>query len=382
MPRTPGSRAAPWVLAAVSLVIALGGAELALDALALPARPGPLAWKTSVPWSEGVNALGFRGKGPRPRKRRHRILLLGDSQLEGYHLVRQDLFAAMLQRFLRRRDWSVEVIALGAGGWGTDQQLLALREYADRIQPDQVVVFYTFQNDIWNTLFPTHMGTPKPTFRLQGDALVPPDPALWRAPHEAPDAARAHHGLRALLRRAVTGYPGDADWEAFLPPPRTAAPAGPHVPSLAESYEQSHGLALWDGEDLHHERSHFSHLVEPPSPRMQHALRLQRALFAEMQRECAARGIPLHVFRTMLTIDAWEGTWAHDGRAYTLSARAATARLRALFASLGIPLLEIDDLTPEQTWLPKDAHLNPRGNRHVAERVGRWLLAERTRDAG
>ena len=49
----------------------------------LPEVRDPLAWKTSLDWREGTNELGFRAKRPARRKPRERILLLGDSQIEG-----------------------------------------------------------------------------------------------------------------------------------------------------------------------------------------------------------------------------------------------------------------------------------------------------------
>jgi lysophospholipase L1-like esterase len=372
------SRAASAALLLVALTLALGVSEGVPRKLERPELRGPLAWKTSLDWSEGINELGFRAKRPARTGRTERILLLGDSHIEGYHTKLRDTFGAKLQQYLRHRGWPVEVLALGAGGWGTDQQLIALQLYADELEPDQVLVYYTHQNDIWNSLFPTHMGTPKPTYRLADDGqLVPPDPALWRPARPDPNA-RAVHGILPAVRRLLGGgHASDSEWEATLPA-RVAAPAaGPDLPVLAEVYEDTFGLALWDGEDMESERSHFAHLKHPPTARLQYALELQQALFAELKRECDARGIPLRVFRAQALAAIWEGEYAHLGRSYTLSFRAASERLRTLFAAIDVPLLEIDDLTLAHTWLPRDAHLNPAGNRFVAERVGDWLLAER-----
>ena len=161
-------------------------------------------------------------------------------------------------------------------------------------------------------------------------------------------------------------------------PPREPAPASSEGQrTIAETYARAYGLELWDGEDMESERSHFAHLREPPTPRMRHALALQQALVEAMRDYCAERGVPLYFFRPKLGTLAWEGTFAHAGRAYRLSSRAADARLRALFAEAGVPLLEIDDLETGHTWLPKDMHLNPRGNAFVAARVGDWLLGLR-----
>ncbi len=78
-----GSRLASVVLLLVSAALALGAAELTLRWLARPEVRGPLGWKTSLEWSEGTNELGFRAKRPARRKPGERILLLGDSQIEG-----------------------------------------------------------------------------------------------------------------------------------------------------------------------------------------------------------------------------------------------------------------------------------------------------------
>jgi hypothetical protein len=91
-----------------------------------------------------------------------------------------------------------------------------------------------------------------------------------------------------------------------------------------------------------------------------------------MKRHCDARGVPLLFFRPQLPSSLWEGVFAHDGRSYRLSGSAADARLRELFANVDAPLLEI-----AYTWLPRDAHFNPTGNRFLAARVGGWLLARR-----
>ena len=96
-----------------------------------------------------------------------------------------------------------------------------------------------------------------------------------------------------------------------------------------------------------------------------------------MKHHCDARGVPLLFFRPQLPSSLWEGVFAHDGGSYRLSGSAADARLRELFANVDVPLLEIDGVEIAYTWLPRDAHFNPTGNRFLAARVGNWLLARR-----
>ena len=366
--------AALTLVFAASAVLSLLGVDLLLRFMEWPPERGPLAWKVTVPWKEGVNSLGFRAKEPTAARRLPRILLLGDSHLEGYHLTQRQTLGPRLKRHLANRGWPVEVVVMGAGGWGTDQQFIALQHYFERLQPDAVVVYYTHRNDLWNNLFPTHMGTPKPTYRLDGGGLVPPDGALWRAPGTGSDAPSPYGIAPAIRRLAAGGYPTDLDWETWLPERQPAPAAGAGTVPLGEFYAEVTGQTLWDEEDLESERSHFAYLKDPPTPRLEHALRLQGALLSEMRRFTDAQGVPLLFFRPQLPSETWSGTFEHRGRAYRLSGPAADARLRAVFEASGVSLLEIDDLEIAHTWLPKDLHLNPQGNRFIAQRVGDWLL--------
>ena len=361
---------------AASTLLSLLGVDLVLRFMGWPPERGPLAWKITVPWKDGINSLGFRAKEPAATRRLPRILLLGDSHLEGYHLTRRQTLGPRLKRHLANRGWPVEVVVMGAGGWGTDQQLIALQHYFETLQPDAVVVYYTHRNDLWNNLFPTHMGTPKPTYRLDDGALVPPDPALWRTPGTESGTAASFGIVPAVRRIAAGGYPTDLEWEQTLPPRQPAPTAEEDTPSLGAFYAEATGQALWDEEDLESERSHFAYLKDPPTPRLQYALALQGALLSEMKRFTEAQGVPLLFFRPQLPSETWSGTFAHRGRAYRLSGPAADARLRAVFEAAGVPLLEIDELELAHTWLPKDLHLNPNGNQFIAQQVGDWLLEQ------
>ena len=76
----------------------------------------------------------------------YRILLLGDSFMEGYQHADDDLFASRLERALAGR--SVEIINLSVGGYGTTQQYLYLRDEGLKYQPDLVLLAFQPGNDI------------------------------------------------------------------------------------------------------------------------------------------------------------------------------------------------------------------------------------------
>ena len=76
-----------------------------------------------------------------------RIVGVGDSFTQGYEVSVEDTYLYRLERLLRDREVPVEVINLGVSGHGTAEELIMLREFGLRFDPDIVVVGY-FQNDL------------------------------------------------------------------------------------------------------------------------------------------------------------------------------------------------------------------------------------------
>lgn len=94
------------------------------------------------------NARGLRGteRAYRAAPGVFRILLLGDSFLEGYQYADNELFASQLETALAHK--SVEVINLSVGGYGTTQQYLYLRDEGLKYRPDLIVLAFQPGNDI------------------------------------------------------------------------------------------------------------------------------------------------------------------------------------------------------------------------------------------
>ena len=169
-----------------------------------------------------MNELGMRG-GALPRTRpagRRRILLLGDSFVFGWGVEEGETFAAELGRRLPES----EPIAMGVAGWGTDQELLWLRDEGLRLQPDVVVLCF-YINDLIDNRSPLRWGTPKTTFRLRADQAlerVPPPPPPPPAPGGGPalrgerldDWLVSHLRLYALLRPRVVALAVRRGWVA------------------------------------------------------------------------------------------------------------------------------------------------------------------------
>jgi hypothetical protein len=79
-----------------------------------------------------------------------RILVLGDSITFG--LIVPDTYTRILERKLRDRGNNVEVLNMAYAGWGTDQELEALKHEGIRYAPDWIVVQFCI-NDLEDNVF-------------------------------------------------------------------------------------------------------------------------------------------------------------------------------------------------------------------------------------
>lgn len=121
---------------------------------------------------ETVNSLGFRTP-ERPFEKPagvRRVLVLGDSHTEGYTVNDGETYTELLEGHLREKG-PVEVIAMGTGGWSTDQELLCYLHWGRRFAPDVVVLQFCSNDPPFNVLDHYWRGR-KPRFERFGDQLV------------------------------------------------------------------------------------------------------------------------------------------------------------------------------------------------------------------
>lgn len=131
-----------------------------------------------------------------------RILLLGDSYLEGYTVELDDRVAEVAERLLNADTTGrvVEVIALGTAGYSTDQELLWLETEGLRYEPDLVILLFV-TNDFWFNIQSTYTRGHKPLFVRIGDSLVLSNVPLPRRSIEPdPTPERPVSALRAIRR--------------------------------------------------------------------------------------------------------------------------------------------------------------------------------------
>jgi lysophospholipase L1-like esterase len=113
-----------------------------------------------------------------------RVLLLGDSFVDGYTEELGDRMSEVLERELGADGLPVEVIPMGTGGYSTDQEYLWFAEEGLRYHPDVVVLVF-HPNDVWYNRTNRYWRGYKPHFALESDTL-----ALTGVPVPQPDSAR------------------------------------------------------------------------------------------------------------------------------------------------------------------------------------------------
>lgn len=117
------------------------------------------------------NSGGLRGKEADIRKRPgvKRILFIGDSFFWGYGVENNEVLTEVLQRAAGS---SVEVLNGAVTGYGTDQELLWLKNVGLHYQPDIVVLGFFPANDVKDVATSVRYHYPKPLFALEGNNLV------------------------------------------------------------------------------------------------------------------------------------------------------------------------------------------------------------------
>ncbi|MDB5336053.1 MAG: GDSL-like Lipase/Acylhydrolase [Planctomycetaceae bacterium] len=93
------------------------------------------------------NSFGLNDKYIGPQTGRPRILVLGDSYVEGAGVARHERFCSVLQSTLQKTRPEAHVIAGGQCGWNTQDEARFLNRHGAEIEPDVVIVAYVL-NDV------------------------------------------------------------------------------------------------------------------------------------------------------------------------------------------------------------------------------------------
>lgn len=175
-----------------------------------PGAEGRSAESNSFVW---LNSQGAHDREHSRRKPAHvlRTAVLGDSMTEGIEVPTDRTFTAVLERELVActavSQGTVEVLNFGVRGYGTSQELLALRARVWNYDPDVVVLAFFTGNDVTDNSFlvaPYH----RPYFVRQGNRLVPDYSHCVRYPslQKLRYWLRHHSRIVQLLLRAIVPH--------------------------------------------------------------------------------------------------------------------------------------------------------------------------------
>jgi hypothetical protein len=116
-----------------------------------------------------------------------RILVLGDSFMEGYSVELDDMFHKQIERLAHKENVDMEAINLGVGGYGTLQEYLVFRDIGQHYKPQIVLLGFYISNDVKNNSLSLEAGSVSNTGTIKTKGikvttrpfLVPTDESTW-----------------------------------------------------------------------------------------------------------------------------------------------------------------------------------------------------------
>jgi lysophospholipase L1-like esterase len=305
------------------------------------------------------NPEGWRGPAQKLSKPPNvfRIVILGDSFVDGYTIPVQDRFSEVLEANLRPQ---FEVINLGVAGYSTDQELLLLDQEGWKYEPDLVVLAF-YYNDVWGNgsqHFSESTKTQKPMFSLDAggnlslrNVPVPrPAPALQDRFRLYDLVRTTVKRNRSLLAAAVKAGLADGVVSDDSRPAPTGAAGG------AEEF------AVY-------------HLTE--TPEFAREWLITQALLRKMNQDAVQHGARLMALYVPTRIELSPAEWnnAHLPQDYDPSV--VVRRLGKICQAEGIPYLDPSDrftaVGTNRLYYPRDPHWNDAGHNLVADTLAEYI---------
>lgn len=303
--------------------------------------------ETRAPVPVETNALRLRNRPLTARKPAGtvRVLMLGDSYLEGMQVPLDDLVSERLRVRLERAipGTPVEVLNAGVAGWGQSEQSLYLADRGWRLEPDRVVSFLFLGNDLLDNWSRTGSRI-RPTFDLAGDSLVlrPPRMPAWKIVLR--DRVLAHLAIPKMIRQVMLRrFKWSRKWAA------------------------DQGLIFSHPEPARH-GAEDSVMVE-----------ICARLYQRMAADCAAHGAPLQIFAFPRGMDLaragdaagdTSGSWSGTGRRLVSRLRRSGMDVVTADSAFAAALARGDSL-----YVDLDGHWTARGHDLAARLLSERVLA-------
>ena len=309
------------------------------------------------------NASGLRGSDRQYSKPQNvsRIIVLGDSFVDGYTVRTEDRLTEVLEASLGGQ---FEVINLGVSGYSTDQELLMLEQEGWKYQPDVVVLAFYF-NDVWgnaSSYLGNNVNTKKPFFARDASGEL----RLSNVPVPYP-AVSLHERMELydLIRTVVKGN----HWLHQLATKVGLAYDARHSSGKAAGVAGYWALLLDD---------EFKVYETTESPDVKKEWAITQALLRRMKLETEQRGVPLVVFyvptRVELSPEEWRNT--HLPPAYDPGEVAR--RLAGICKAEGLPYIDPSDRFKESAitmYYANDPHWNAAGHHLAGQMLAEYVRA-------
>ena len=322
---------------------------------------------------ESFNSRGLRGPEYQFDKREEtrRVLVLGDSFVEGYCVPFDATLAQVMQRELNdAAGTKVEIINGGTGGYSTDQQLLFYRQEGRRYRPE-ITILAWHDNDLLSNVRTTYWRGSKPMFQLASDGSL----ELANTPLSVPSATASAY--------ASTGLRGWLDANSRLYGLARAA---------SKRSSKMQDLLIAAGVASPAKEARFGALLEAyrrhPTREVEYAWKMTEALLLELNRDVKADGgrlivcyVPprFQVRQSLRAKVASDSGIAMDD----LDWSSLTQRLPAICSRHDVPYIDPTEdfryaerlLTTqgESHYFPIDGHWNEHGHRLIGELLARWV---------
>lgn len=305
------------------------------------------------------NAEGWRSasRGFNKPPNVFRIVVLGDSFVDGYTIPVQDRFTEVLEANLKSQ---AEVINLGVAGYSTDQELLLLEQEGWKYAPDLVVLAF-YYNDVWGNgsrYFSESTTTQKPVFLPDagGNLSLGNVPVPYSAP-ALQDRFRLYGLVRTAVKRnrllyAATVKAGLAD--STLPDHSRPSPTG--AAGGAEEFAVYHSTE---------------------TPELAREWSITQALLRKMKQEVEQHNAHLMILYVPTRIELLPAEWsgAHLPQDYDHSV--VVQRLVKICQAENIPYLDpsnrFTSVGADRLYYPRDPHWNATGHQVVGETLAEYL---------
>lgn len=365
-----------------------------------------------------VNELGLRSPEPLSYAKDegvYRIIVLGDSFVEAMQVPIEQTFGHQMGRLLNNAGvriddeaMEIEVINVGVGSWGTDQQLLWLRHEGYKYDPDLIVLAFYPANDFMNNYMPLEFANQqavrKPWFELIDGQLH-----LNNFPFDPGEARESRRRLRQMTGVAATASSENAQMDSERAPIFTTAGEWLHRHSALYRYLDPRlrvtmpGLSAWlaqlgllkagqESSDLAQGPAYipvaYGVYATPLAEPWPQALLTTRAILDEFKREAESLDVPLRglLIPSFEEVDAQQ--WSRVLQRYPAmqaqrwDAAQPAALTQQVFGEAGIPLVDLTPVMRQQAeqgkslYLRDDRHFTPEGHAVAAYALATWLTTD------